>query len=522
MSQLSRILWLGSILCVIVAGCGRREITTPIDIATRYVAEEQFAKAIAKCDEILAAEPKDYDALVMRGLAYSRSQQPNEAIADFTKAIELAPDQHDAYRWRYEVYTELAKREKDIKNRGILEQAAAADLRSLALHDPNAKDTFKKTFAEGPKYLDEPERTTEEDLQEPQLAVEDGNPFLQPANANGAEDKPKLDFGNQPKEQELGGLDDGNRRPEQAANTDTSTNPRREAPPNEDIARNGANSDEEAIEEMDLDEGELEDMKLPPHDTQMPEQRITRFDREAFQSPHPGAAPPGFVQPGGPQNAGRGANAPSRQSRRTTGISSQQPNDTAAPQGGFTPPQFSTPNQFGRTGFSPTAPRAPRTTGIRSSATNAPGSNWGTANLDGNPAMYGQATPTTPGTPAFPSPISPSPISPNAAFNQGMPTGFLPPSALGSFGPRIILQPTGAPPQGNSEANAGTPGRGLRLPRSNAGTSNPSYSTAIPGSEIIYGSQPGGRRTTAPRLTPPTRTRPTIPASGTASPLLPR
>ena len=256
----------------------------------------------------------------------------------------------------------------------------------------------------------------------------------------------------------------------------------------------------------------------------MPEQLITRFDRGAFRPPQPAVPQSGFAQPSNTPGGGLGSNLSGR-SQRTTGISSQQPNDTSTPQGGLGSPQFSSPTQFGRTGFNPIGQRGPRTTGIRSSSSTPPGSNWGTANLNGDPAMYGVSTPgssISPGNPAFPSAITPSPISPNATFNQGMPTGFLPPSALGSFGPRIIQQPAGAGLQRSPETNAGrTNGGGISLPRSNGGTGNPGFSTAIPGSEIIYGSLPGSRRTPTSQLTPSTRTRPTSP-SRSSSPLLPR
>lgn len=65
--------------------------------------EGGFAKQVAACSEVLEGQPDAptrLNALVRRAGAYFRSGQTDEAIADISQAIELAPDNATVYRAR--------------------------------------------------------------------------------------------------------------------------------------------------------------------------------------------------------------------------------------------------------------------------------------------------------------------------------------------------------------------------------------------------------------------------------------
>lgn len=57
----------------------------------------EFARAIADLTRACQLAPTDADCLYQRGLAYSRSNQPKAALADFSAAIQRRPDDFEAY-----------------------------------------------------------------------------------------------------------------------------------------------------------------------------------------------------------------------------------------------------------------------------------------------------------------------------------------------------------------------------------------------------------------------------------------
>jgi tetratricopeptide (TPR) repeat protein len=79
---------------------------------------------VARADSALAAEPTDIERILTLGLAQSGIRQYREAIATFTRGLELAPGNALLYRWRGHRY--LSVRELD-RARGDLERGLTLD-----------------------------------------------------------------------------------------------------------------------------------------------------------------------------------------------------------------------------------------------------------------------------------------------------------------------------------------------------------------------------------------------------------
>jgi tetratricopeptide (TPR) repeat protein len=80
--------------------------------------------AVARAESALAANPRDVDRLIALGLAQSGIRRYREAIATFTRGIEIAPGNAVLYRWRGHRY--LSVRELD-RARADLERGLTID-----------------------------------------------------------------------------------------------------------------------------------------------------------------------------------------------------------------------------------------------------------------------------------------------------------------------------------------------------------------------------------------------------------
>jgi tetratricopeptide (TPR) repeat protein len=80
--------------------------------------------ALAAADAALAAAPRDVDSILRLGLSQSGRRQFREAIATFTRGIEVAPNNGVLYRWRGHRY--LSVRQLD-SARADLEHGLALD-----------------------------------------------------------------------------------------------------------------------------------------------------------------------------------------------------------------------------------------------------------------------------------------------------------------------------------------------------------------------------------------------------------
>jgi tetratricopeptide (TPR) repeat protein len=94
-------------------GCGGGD---PYDDAETLLVRKRYSPAIVKFDEILLENPVSVRALLGRGRAYAASGDTERAMADFNRAIELAPDRPEAYYRRamlFELLDEPGKAKAD-------------------------------------------------------------------------------------------------------------------------------------------------------------------------------------------------------------------------------------------------------------------------------------------------------------------------------------------------------------------------------------------------------------------------
>lgn len=64
---------------------------TLLDDATLAVQTGRFEDALPLVEQVLTLDPNNYEAFVVRGIALSQTNKPNEATEAFRKAIELRP-----------------------------------------------------------------------------------------------------------------------------------------------------------------------------------------------------------------------------------------------------------------------------------------------------------------------------------------------------------------------------------------------------------------------------------------------
>jgi len=80
--------------------------------------------AVARAESALAAEPTSIDRIIELGIAQSGVREYREAIATFTRGLDIAPDDAMLYRWRGHRY--LSVRQLD-RARADLERGLALD-----------------------------------------------------------------------------------------------------------------------------------------------------------------------------------------------------------------------------------------------------------------------------------------------------------------------------------------------------------------------------------------------------------
>ncbi len=78
-----------------------RQEKTPagLTLAHNYFKQKNFGKAIEAYSDYLSLHPKEYQAFYWRGRAYWEKKQPDRAVADFKKVVELKRDYVAAYEW---------------------------------------------------------------------------------------------------------------------------------------------------------------------------------------------------------------------------------------------------------------------------------------------------------------------------------------------------------------------------------------------------------------------------------------
>ncbi len=88
-----------------------------------YVSQRDTG-AIARAESALAADPRNVERIIQLGIAQSGARQYREAIATFSRGIDIAPDNAVLYRWRGHRY--LSTRDFD-RARADLTRGVALD-----------------------------------------------------------------------------------------------------------------------------------------------------------------------------------------------------------------------------------------------------------------------------------------------------------------------------------------------------------------------------------------------------------
>jgi hypothetical protein len=92
-----------SAFCVLL-GCGSKPTMDRIDTARELVYQGKHEEAIRVCQDLLNENPNDYQAMLVLGQTHLAARDLDQAISDFTRAIECKPDKADAYYLRANAY----------------------------------------------------------------------------------------------------------------------------------------------------------------------------------------------------------------------------------------------------------------------------------------------------------------------------------------------------------------------------------------------------------------------------------
>jgi len=258
------------LVCGVFFGCGQRTTApNPIEDVKLLLFQGKHDEAIAKCDELIRIDDRDFQAFIVRGQVHEKLDDLQSALADYSSAIEAAPRNPEAYSFRCDVYMELAERTTDDDDEAFrLQTLASADYQSVKNLDPEAQTAFKNEYRRPNPILDQPipqapdeyakKNVVEEDLfaKDDKEDKQTDNPFAMKG------DKPTPDTADENAEDEGAEKDKVN-----AA----------------DFAV-GQAQDAADIREKELGDGSEDELILPPHEDPetatvppLPERPITRF-----------------------------------------------------------------------------------------------------------------------------------------------------------------------------------------------------------------------------------------------------
>lgn len=100
-------------LCVAIGlvGCGKapQQENSALAKANQQFVSEDFPAALESVDAVLAADPDDYQAHLLRGQINFKTENFDEAIDDFSRARDIQPTTADAYQFRYKAYLKKAE-----------------------------------------------------------------------------------------------------------------------------------------------------------------------------------------------------------------------------------------------------------------------------------------------------------------------------------------------------------------------------------------------------------------------------
>ena len=110
-----------TLLALGFVGCGDPQTAQEcIDLAMDHFNRQKYSSSLRLCNKAVELEPSNYDGYNMRAMVLATLGNTQQAIADCTKAIELAPDddtKSGMYLLRSQVYQVIGDRVNMVKDR---------------------------------------------------------------------------------------------------------------------------------------------------------------------------------------------------------------------------------------------------------------------------------------------------------------------------------------------------------------------------------------------------------------------
>jgi Flp pilus assembly protein TadD len=103
---------------------------------------KDYVKAVRACSDIIRSHPKDASAYHMRGTVLAKNGDLGQAIADYTKAIEISPNFAAAYNSRAEAYVakgDYAHAVSDVTKAGEVDSRKAHPVKAKVAVKPKPK-----------------------------------------------------------------------------------------------------------------------------------------------------------------------------------------------------------------------------------------------------------------------------------------------------------------------------------------------------------------------------------------------
>jgi tetratricopeptide (TPR) repeat protein len=101
---------------LLISGCPSKQDAAHVDRANAYAEKGQYDQAISEYTKAIELNPMYAKAYYNRGHTYDKQDQHDEAISDFTEAIELNPMYAKAYNSLGAIYAEKGQYDQAISN----------------------------------------------------------------------------------------------------------------------------------------------------------------------------------------------------------------------------------------------------------------------------------------------------------------------------------------------------------------------------------------------------------------------
>jgi len=95
---------LAPLVCLFVAGCAGRSPEEHLKAGEKLLSDGKKKEAIAEFSKAIEVDPECVNAYLNRAMCYNETGQPKRAVADFSKAIELDPTNAYSYDQRALLY----------------------------------------------------------------------------------------------------------------------------------------------------------------------------------------------------------------------------------------------------------------------------------------------------------------------------------------------------------------------------------------------------------------------------------